>query len=239
LPAVRDAFDRLATATDQLLAANTGSTLTVSLLASFAAQWLVPRIASFRDHCPDIDIRLHAVDTLIDFARDDVDIAIRYGRGVWPGLRIDKLRDENVFPVCSPALLAGPIPLAQPSDLANHLLLHESSVPIDWRTWLATAGLSHVESSRGTTFSHGHMVVQAAVNGQGVALGRTPLIEAELAQGKLVKPFDMSMSANYAHYIVCPLATADQPKIVAFREWLLDQAFADQTSPENQPASRK
>ena len=228
LPAVRDAFDRLATATDQLLATNNQSTLTVSLLASFAAQWLVPRIAGFRDHHPDIDIRLHAVDALVDFARDDVDVAIRYGRGTWPGLRIDKLRDENVFPVCSPALLSGPQPLTQPSDLANHSLLHEAAVPIDWRTWLAAAGVPQIDSSRGTQFSHSYMVVQAAVNSQGVALGRTPLVDAELADGKLVKPFDMSMPGDHAHYIVCPVATAEQPKIVAFREWLLAEVSAEQ-----------
>lgn len=228
LPAVRDAFDRLATATNQLLAPNAESTLTVSLITSFAAQWLVPRIAGFRDDHPEIDVRLHAYDGLVDFARDDVDVAIRYGRGVWPGLRIDKLLEENVFPVCSPALLTGPNPLRKVDDLRHHALLHESGVLIDWRTWLTVASVSQIDASRGTSFSHSHMVVQAAVNGQGVALGRTPLVDAELAEGTLVKPFEVTLPGGAAHYVVCPITTADQPKIAAFRTWLLAQVAGEQ-----------
>ncbi len=227
LPAVRDAFDRLSTATNQLLAPNSGSTLTVSLIASFAAQWLVPRIARFRDLHPTIDVRLHAVDELIDFSRDDVDVAIRYGRGVWSGLRIDKLLDEKIFPVCSPALLTGPKALKELGDLRHHELLHEGGVRIDWRTWLAAAGVPQVDSSRGTVFSHGYMVVQAAVNGQGVAMARTSLVNAELADGRLVVPFDMALPSEHAHYVVCPTATAEQPKIVAFRDWLFAEVAAE------------
>ncbi len=228
LPAVRDAFDRLATATSQLLAPNAESTLTVSVMTSFAAQWLVPRIANFRDHHPEIDVRLHASDQLVHFVRDDVDVAIRYGRGVWPDLRIDKLFEENIFPVCSPALLSGPKPLKQLSDLGHHSLLHETGVRIDWRAWLTAAGVSLACADRGTTFSHSLMVVQAAVNGQGVALGRTPLVDTELANGTLVKPFDVSIPGQAAHYFVCPITTAEQPKIAAFRQWLRAEAAAEQ-----------
>jgi LysR family glycine cleavage system transcriptional activator len=223
LPPVREAFDGLATATEGLIRRDSAGTLTVSCLSSFAVTWLVPRLKRFRDTEPDIDVRLSASDQLVDFAREDVDLAIRYGRGDWSGLKVDRIMTEDITPVCSPKLLEGPKRLERPADLRHVTLLHED-MRESWRMWLLAAGVDDVDPERGPGFSHANMAIQAAVDGQGVALGRTPLVAAELAAGRLVKPFDISLPAEFAYYLVCPEATAERPKVRAFRAWLLEMA---------------
>jgi len=233
LPPVRDALDAIAAATERLAQRDAGGTLTVSTSPSFAALWLVRRLPRFREHNPEINVRLAASDHLTDFGREDVDLVIRYGRGRYPGLKSVRMMTEDVFPVCSPALLEGPNPLRVPADLRHHMLLHDDPVGTsnealaDWRMWLLAAGVDGVDPERGPHFSHSNLLVQAAVDGQGVALGRSPLVAADIAAGRLVKPFDLVLPANFAYYIVCPEATAERPKIVAFRDWLLAEAGAD------------
>lgn len=226
LPAVREALRQIGQATDQLLARHKSGVLTVSVLPSFASKWLVPRLHKFRDRYPDVDVRVSAFEWLVDFSRDEVDLAIRYGRGKWSGLRADPLLSEEVFPVCSPRLLDGPHPLKHPSDLKHHTLLHDDYSPEDWSIWLSAAGVHDVDPSRGLSFSHTSIMLEAAESGQGVALGRTPLVADDLARGRLIKPFGFALPAEYAYYIVGPMETADWPKIAAFREWLLEEAEA-------------
>ncbi len=223
LPPLTGAFDGLAAATDRLLARDSAGTLAVSVLSSFAATWLVPRLKRFRQIQPEIDVRLSASDHLVDFAREDVDLAIRYGRGGWPGLRAQRFLTEDVFPVCSPKLLEGPHPLRRPADLRHHTLLHDD-MRESWRMWLMAAGVDGIDSERGPGFSDSSMVIRAAVDAQGVALGRSALAADELAAGRLVKPFEISLRTDYAYYIVCPEATADRPKVRAFQDWLLSEA---------------
>ncbi len=223
LPAVHDAFDRIAEATARLTAHDRAGVLTVSVLPSFAAKWLVPRLGGFRHAHPDIDVHIAPSDRLTDFAREDVDLAIRYGKGEWPGLRADRMLTEEIFPVCSPRLLEGPHRLRTPADLRHHTLLHDD-MRIDWRLWLLAAGVDGIDASRGPSFTDSSMVIQAAVEGQGVALGRSALAADDLAAGRLVKPFDISLPAAVAYYVVCPEATAGRPKIVAFREWVIAEA---------------
>ncbi len=225
LPAIHDAFDRIAEATARLTAHDRAGVLTVSVLPSFAAKWLVPRLGRFRDAHPDIDVHIAPSDRLTDFAREDVDLAIRYGKGEWPGLRADRMLTEEIFPVCSPRLLEGPHRLRTPADLRRHTLLHDD-MRIDWRLWLLAAGVDGVDASRGPSFTDSSMVIQAAVGGQGVALGRSALAAADLAAERLVKPFDISLPAAMAYYVVCPVATAGHPKIAAFREWVIAEADA-------------
>ena len=178
-PAVRDALDRLAEAAARLRAREAGGTLTVSTLPSFAVKWLVPRMSHFQDRHPDIDLRISAKEYLVDFARDGIDVAIRFGRGEWPGVRVEWMADEALTPVCSPVLLSG---LRSPGDLAHATLLHEDMLPLGsfptWETWLAAAGVDGVDASRGPRFSHTHLMLQAAMDGRGVALGQM-LIVAE------------------------------------------------------------
>lgn len=223
LPAVTTALDGLDEATRRLMRQDNGGRLTVSVLASFATTWLVSRLAEFRELQPDIDVHLIVEDRLADFSRDDVDAAIRYGRGDWPGLTVIKILSEEMYPVCSPSLLKGPKPLNTPTDLRHHTLLHDD-MQMDWRIWLTAAGIQGVDWSRGPGYSNSALVIQAALGGQGIALGRSPLVRADLDAGRLVRPFDFTLPSEYGFYLVYPEASASQPKIVAFSEWLLGAA---------------
>jgi LysR family glycine cleavage system transcriptional activator len=227
LPPIRDAFDQIALATERLVGAGTGATLTVSVLPSFAAKWLVPRLGRFRAAHPDLDLRISAASQLVDFARDDVDVGIRMGRGAYPGLRVERLFGETLVPVCSPLLqTAGAHPLRQPEDLRHHVLLHDDDYA-GWELWLGLAGVTGIDARRGPLFTDSGMVVQAAAEGQGVALARRQLAAGDLAAGRLIQPFDVTIPHDLAYYLVCPEATASQPKIAAFRGWLLAEAASE------------
>jgi LysR family glycine cleavage system transcriptional activator len=223
LPPVREAFDQIAAAAERLTAVGSSSTLTVSVLPSFAAKWLVPRLGSFRAAYPDLDLRISASSQLVDFARDDVDVGIRMGRGMYPGLRVERLFGEALVPVCSPQLLEGPHPLLRPEDLAHHVLLHDDDTT-GWELWLELAGVKSVSARRGPIFTDSGMVVQAAAEGQGVALARSVLAAGDIAAGRLIRPFDVTIPRDLAYYLVCPETTAEQAKVAAFRAWLLEES---------------
>jgi LysR family transcriptional regulator, glycine cleavage system transcriptional activator len=222
LPGVRAAFNDLRLATDRLLRKDNEHVLTVSTLASFAAKWLLPRLSSFQEEHPGIDVRITTSTALVDFRNGDVDAAIRYGRGHWPGLRADWLMSDELFPVCSPALLKGSRPLKTPQDLAQHTLLHSSGgYDDDWRLWLTAAGLpTDISEQPGLTFDLIFMTVQAAIDGIGVAMGRTTYVEGDIAKGRLVVPFKIALPVDAGFYLVSPEARADSRKLAAFRQWL-------------------
>jgi LysR family glycine cleavage system transcriptional activator len=225
LPSVRTAFEDLRRATERLHRSDRDSRLTVSTTASLATKWLVSRVAAFQDANPGLEVRITTSTHLVDFGREDVDIGVRYGRGNWPGVRADWLMAERLFPVCSPALLSGAYPLREPADLARHTLLHTTVSRDDWRLWLTAAGLPHaIAARRGLTFDLGFMAIQAAVEGLGVALGAAHLVEADIAAGRLVAPFDTELPQDAGYYVVAPRATADTPKIALFRDWLIASA---------------
>ena len=227
LPPIRHAFDQIAAATERLSREQTGGVLTVSLLPSFAARWLVPRLGRFSAAHPDIDLRITASVDVVDFARDDVDVAIRRGLGNYPGLWVQRLFGESVYPVCAPALLEDPQGLKGPQDLRHHTLLHDDDTS-GWRLWLERAGVEGVDPNRGPIFSDSGMLLQAAVEGHGVALGRSVLVSADLETGRLVRPFaEASMPFQFAYYFVCPQTHAERPKVVALRDWLLKEAAAE------------
>ncbi len=235
LPGLGKSFDGLAAAVENLRGLEEGGVLTVSVLTSLAAKWLVPRLDRFHKAYPDIDVRISSTIRLVDFARDGVDLAIRYGLGHWPGLRADLMRTEELFPVCSPALLEGPHPLRTPDDLRHHTLLHDESWKVvfidaypEWSTWLEAAGVRDIEPTHGPGLSPSSMVIQAAIDGQGVALGRSVLVEADLADGRLVKPFALTLPVDYAYYVVSPETAAERPKVAAFREWIMEEAGKQQ-----------
>jgi len=223
LPGVRAAFNDLRLATDRLRRKDNNHVLIVSTLASLAAKWLLPRLAAFQEDNPGIDVRITTSTALVDFKSGDVDAAIRYGRGHWPGLRADWLTADELFPVCSPALLAGNRALKCPQDLAHHTLLHSSGgYDDDWRLWLTAAGLpTDISKQPGLTFDLILMTVQAAIDGIGVAMGRTSYVEADIAKGRLLVPFKIALPADAGFYLVSPEARADSPKLRAFRQWLL------------------
>ena len=233
LPGMREAFDRLAETVERVRARRDDDRLTVSVAPSFGAKWLVPRLDRFRAAHPEIEIRIDGSTQLVDFAREDVDVAIRYGPGRYPGLRVDRLLQDEVSPVCSPRLCAGPPPLGVPADLRRHTLLHvdwamrDPTWP-DWRMWLLAAGLRDVDSTRGPKFNQSSLAIEAAIAGQGVALGERALVAGDLAVGRLVRPFELSVPATFAYYVVAPEAAADRPKVAAFRDWALAEAARGQ-----------
>jgi LysR family glycine cleavage system transcriptional activator len=220
LPGVRAAFHELRYATEQLLESRDKSVLTVSTLVSVASKWLLPRLPSFQQAFPAIDVRISASTELVDFAKGAIDAAIRYGRGDWKGLRADFLMSDEIFPVCSPALAKT---LRSPADLPAHTMLQVSGATAgDWSAWLRAAGQPPqlAEGAR-MTFDLAMMAVQAAVDGQGVCIGRSTYVEDDLRAGRLVVPFDLRLQDQLGFYLVTPHETAQSKKIVAFRTWLL------------------
>lgn len=226
LPGIRAAFNDMRLATDRLLRKDDGHVLTVSTLASLAAKWLLPRLSAFQEAHAGIDVRITTSTSLVDFQRDNVDAAIRYGRGQWQGVRADWLMADELFPVCSPALADGSKPLKCPEDLRDHVLLHTSNANSDdWRLWLTAAGLpTNISKQPDVTFDLIFMTVQAAIDGIGVAMGRTAYVQDDIAKGRLVVPFKIALPTDAGFYLVSPAGRADSPKLSAFRQWLIASA---------------
>ncbi len=223
LPGVRADFNDLRLATDRLLRKDEDNVLTVSTLASHAAKWLLPRLSAFQEAHPGIDVRITTSTSLVDFKNGDVDAAIRYGRGHWPGVRAQWLMADELFPVCSPALLNSARPLRCPEDLAHYTLLHTSGgYDDDWRQWLTAAGLpTDISKQPGVSFDLIFMTVQAAIDGIGVAMGRTSYVQDDIAKGRLVVPFKIALPADAGFYLVSPESSDEPQKLKLFRQWLL------------------
>ena len=226
LEVVRDAFDRIGMGTERLLERQKSGVLTITTSPDFAAKWLVHRLGRFSEAHPEIDLRVSASMQHVDFAREDFDLAIRHGTGQWPGLHVTRLCTEELFPVCSPQLLKGPGALRSPRDIKRHRLLYTNSSE-GWARWLAHVGVDGVDFKRGTLFNQSSMAMDAAIDGQGIALARTALASWDLISGRLVRPFQQALDAPYAYWIVCPKTAADLPKIAMFRDWLLQEAEND------------
>ncbi|TQV78968.1 transcriptional regulator GcvA [Denitrobaculum tricleocarpae] len=230
-PVLRDALDMMNRATQRLRSQDSSGNLKVSALPSFAAKWLLPRLPRFTEKNPTIDVLISANDQIVDFDQDDFDLAIRYGSGNYPGLRVDRMMGDRIFPVCSPRLLEGDKPLQAPDDLSRHVLLHDDMARTDasandWQGWLRAAGITTVDPDRGPAYSHSSMVIQAAIEGHGIALGRTSLIGDDVAAGRLVCPFGPVIPGPFTYYLVGPEETADQPKIQAFKTWIQQEVAA-------------
>lgn len=229
LPDLRDGFDKLEAGLARVKRLEEGGILTLSMSPSFAAKWLVPRLDRFRAEHPDIDIRIDADIRITDFATEDVDLAIRYGPGHYPGLETIPLFGEEFFPVCNPRLLSGESALRSPADLTRHTLLHDEVVNLagkmpTWRTWLKAAGVAGVDPERGLRFSSSVMATQAAIDGQGVLLGRSLIVADDLAAGRLVRPFELSCPFEFAYHLVHPPQAATRRKVTAFKDWILREA---------------
>jgi len=220
--AVHDALDQLAAATASAMARHSDSTLNVSTSDGFAGRWLVPRLYRFHRAYGDIDVRVSTTGKLTNFLGDGIDVAIRYGRGDYPGLTSEFLADEEVFPVCSPRLLEGARPLRRPQDLRYHPLIHDG-FPIDWATWLSGAGVEDVDPHSGLTFDSYSFAVESAVQGEGVVLGRSMLVAADLAAGRLIRPFGHALKSFSSFYVVYPPDAIRQRKVRAFRDWLFSE----------------
>ncbi|TPK91268.1 transcriptional regulator GcvA [Mesorhizobium sp. B2-4-12] len=204
--------------------------LKVTLDAQFAAKWLMRRVEDFRKQRPGIELRFDIAYGLRDFDLDDVDVGIRFGAGKYPGLCAHRLFDNIIIPVCSPGLLTSGPPLREPRDLFQHTLAHiewtrQGVTWPNWRMWMAAAGINDFDDSRTVVFGTSTDAVQAALDGNAVALADFAMVANDLSEGRLVRPFELSIKVapEYAYFLVYPKATADDPRIVAFREWILDE----------------
>lgn len=225
LAVVRDALDRIAVGTERLVQRQRSGVLTVTTSPDFAAKWLVYRLGRFAENHPEIDLRVSAVPHHIDFAREDVDLAIRHGDGKWPGLDAVRLCSEQLFPVCSPKLASGRNRITTASDLLKFPLLRLD----DWKTWTRWFEAAGVVDpvGHGPILNRASMLIDAAVDGQGIALARTALAAWDLINGRLIRPIDVSLRMPNTYWIVCPKVTSSVPKITTFRDWLLGEAAED------------
>jgi LysR family transcriptional regulator, glycine cleavage system transcriptional activator len=223
LAVVRDALDRIAMGTERLVQRQSSGALTVSTSPDFAAKWLVHRLGRFAEAHPGIDLRVSATMHHVDFAREDVDIAVRHGDGHWPGMHATRLCAEHLFAVCSPRL---GFDLDRPGDVLKLPLLHLDDRTA-WSAWLEAAGVAGTEAIHGPILNRASMLIDAAVDGHGIALARTTLAAWDLINKRLVRPFPVALPLSKSYWIVSPKATASLPKLIAFRNWLLAQANED------------
>ncbi len=231
LAELRRGFDHVAEGVRRMRASRGGPLLRVTSETTFAGNWLVPRLARFRERFPDLDVLIDASDRLVDFDREDFDIGIRWGGGSYQGLAARSLFAEEVLPVCHHSLLSGEHPIREPADLRHHTLIHldwpshKGEWPT-WDDWLEAAGVDTVDSGRGLTFTvHGH-ALKAAVEAHGVVLTTSLLVEADLRSGLLVEPFDLRLPTGTQTYVVNRPSRSEEPAIRAFRDWLLAEAQA-------------
>jgi len=206
--------------------------LRVSTLQSFSESWLVPNLADFERENPGVQVEIEATLRFADFARDPVDVAIRFGRGPWEGLHSEPLLELRFFPVASPALVGGSPGLRAPADLAGHALIHGLQTPNAWREWLRAAGVPDLEPKRNVTYDHVALALAAAEAGQGVALSTPILCGRRLAEGKLVRPFDVSAPATETYHFVCRPDDLRDRRVAAFRDWLVRRVASDASASE-------
>ncbi len=228
-------LDRLEAVTEELEAfQGAGGVLNLALLPTFGLRWLIPRLPGFTAGHPEIGVNISTRLDVFDFAREEIDAAVHYGDEVWPGGELERLRDEVVEVVCSPAL-ATKAALAAPSGLRRQTLLQLAPRPHGWEDWLRGVGESAVDARRGPRFPHHSMIIQAAIAGLGFAVLPTFFIEEELRDGRLVRPFPhLPVRSERAYWLVWPPEKRDYPPLVAFREWLRAEV---RCALEKQPAA--
>lgn len=225
LPYVRRAFDQLIDGTDRVFSSGGPDVLTVTLLPSFAMQWLIPRLRGFHDSHDDIEVHLITTERVVELSREDVDLGIRIAAdNEFQGLQADRLFAYDLVPVCSPRLLEGRAPLKKPADLAGHTLIHAEPEAEDWPQWLAAAGADGVDGDDGQYFDNASLAIAAAYSGLGVAVMPHAFVQDDIDDGFLVTPFSFTYQLEDAFFLVCPEASAERPKIDSFRRWLLGEA---------------
>lgn len=230
LPDIRAGLDKLSVGLERLKEGAINGVLTVTVSPAFAAKWLLPRIDKFQAAWPDTDVRLDTNLKPVDFVAQNIDIGVRYGTGDWPGLIAEKLMDEEVYPVCSPLLLKQNRSLRKLTALGKETLIHDLSIEShksfpSWEQWLTAAGVAHTETMRGMRINNSAAVLQAAIDGQGIALARSVMADDDVAAGRLVRLFpEISFTSPLAYFIVWRAERASLSRLVAFRDWLLQEA---------------
>lgn len=232
LPEIRAGLDKLALGLERLQQDAAGGILTVTVSPAFAAKWLLPRIHRFQALCPETDVRLETSLKPIDFGEQRVDIGVRYGAGAWPGLQAEKLMEEEVYPVCSQEFLRQHPRLKQPLGLKGVTLIHDLSMDAQtgfptWDAWLRSADIHDVPTARGMRINNSAAVLQAAIEGRGVALARSVMSRDDLAAGRLLRLFPkQAFASRLAYYVVYQAENALSPRLLAFRNWLFQEASA-------------
>ena len=229
LPGLTEAFAGIQSSVRRLRAHNDTGALTVTASPSLAAKWLVLRLHRFQEQHSEVDVRISATDAVVDLAKGDYDIAIRYGAGRYPGLEVELLLENEVFPACSPQLLANGPPLRAPEDLPAHALIHDQADERDplvptWSMWLKAAGVAKVPATSGLSFNNMHLALDAAIAGHGVVLAQSTIAAGDLAAGRLVRLFTLALPDQFAYYIVTAPGALERPKVRAFRDWLRREA---------------
>jgi LysR family glycine cleavage system transcriptional activator len=229
LPGLTEAFAGIQASVRRLRAHNDTGTLNVTASPSFAAKWLVLRLHRFQEQCFEIDVRISATDDVVDLTKGDFDIAIRYGAGNYPGLEVELLFTNEVFPACSPQLLTAGPPLRTPDDLRLHNLIHDQTVERDplvptWPMWLKAAGVKDIPETAGLSFNNMYLALDAAIAGHGVVLAHSTIAAADLAAGRLARLFSLALPDQFAYYIVTAPGALERPKVRAFRDWLRCEA---------------
>jgi LysR family glycine cleavage system transcriptional activator len=230
------ALNEIDRAVEHARGGDTDRILTVSVLPAFATRWLIPRLSRFNSLHPEIGINIRASQSLIDFERDGVDMAIRFGNGSWPGLLSEKLLEDELFPVYAPKLKAA-ARLTDPRRLPDLPLLHDERQP--WSIWFNSLGIDIVPPVSGPVYSDANLLMEAALAGHGVALARTSFAAPDLETGRLVRLFSHSAKTRFSHYVVYPVRSEGRDKIAKFKKWILDEAKKASQPPTAKSAAEK
>lgn len=236
--ALSASLDAIAAGLDAIQGDRGRRAVRISAQPNFAMRWLIPHLASFRSLHPRVDVEVITSHRGTQFPVEGADVAIRLGRH-WTGVRAERLFGADLVPVCSPRLMSRDRPLAVPDDLRHHTLLHVTTAPTDWKIWLDAAGLPSFTWTGGSRFDSYALALQAAVEGLGVAIGRRVFVERDLAAGRLVQPFALSVALDEAWFLLYPNAVASRPEIRAFRSWILHEAAATARSEPGGAARRR
>jgi LysR family glycine cleavage system transcriptional activator len=228
LGAVQGALYGISAASYRLIDHGRGDVVTIASLGAFALKRLLPVLEVFRREHPEIGLHVETMTQFRAAGVPDCDMAIWHGMGEWPGVKAERILDEEIFPVCSPQLLAGAHPLVAPKDLRHHTTVRANSDILrdDWPFWLDAAGVAAIPFAGEVVCNYLLMSLQAALNGVGVAIGRTGLVEADLASGALVEPFGIRLAVPSAYYLVTPLDKPQTPQAAVLQHWLLDRLRA-------------
>jgi LysR family glycine cleavage system transcriptional activator len=229
LPLLSDGFSRITEAVDAVRRSQGDEPLTISAAPSFTSKWLIPRLCKFQALHPEIDVRIDASSRLVDFVREDIDVGIRFGTGEFEGLESIYLFSFDLIPVCSPDLMHEGKAVRDLSDIRYHTLLHSDDTDFDpsfpdWAMWLATAGVDDVDPSRGIYFSQGEMVIEAAIEGQGIGLVASVMAAGAIESGRLVQPFETRLPVRLSFHLITSRQKLRSSKVGAFRQWILDES---------------
>lgn len=199
--------------------------IVVTAVPSLASTWLLARLGEYRAENPDIDIELRVSEALNDYKKEGIDLGVRLGLGGWPGLHAQRLFDEALMPICTPAY-RDRLDLVEPTDLQRATLLRNPWTP--WARWFRAVGLNWPEPSTGPMFDDSTLLLRTALQGDGVVLGRHWLAVDELRAGRLVALFDLAVRDDFSYWLVWPTGRAAHPEAARFRDWLADKAAAEE-----------